>query len=189
MSDTDKILLWTNASGQVRVAIPALPPLPGEPEHVWCERVAFATALQDPDLNGYTYLSGVQRRDLPPRGTHQIPGMELYVKDNGKPEEVYVHWREAWRYISGQGVRLVPAVLRQQCLARLREERNRRLRDSDGPAQFLGEQPSTSGRLAGYRQYRQQLRDLPGTAQADMAGLNFSGIVAYTPPWPVDPEA
>lgn len=181
-------LIFANASGLVRVAIPTEPVLPGEPEAVWLERVAFRLAHANPGMDGWTYRGSVLASALPPRDTVRLPGAPTYPLPNGENEERYLHYRQCWAWQSGQGVRLAPGLLRQQFLQTVREERNRRLLDSDGKRGQL-EDTATSGRVAAFKAYRQQLRDLPAAVTNGLAGLTFSGMLSYTPPWPVDPEA
>ena len=184
-----KRLVFTNTSGAVKVTLPLLPQLPGEPEAVWLERVAFAVTHADPRWEGWTYRGGVEEAALPSRATHLLPGAPTYALPNsqGKVEERYLHDRPCWVWQSG-GVALSAERYGQQLVDLVREERNRRLVESDGKKSQL-EDTGNPVRVNQYRTYRQQLRDLPAAVTSGVAGQPWSGVVAYTPPWPTDPEA
>lgn len=186
-----KRLLFTNLSGAVRITVPLLDRLPQEPESQWLQRTAFAVVQSDPGWDGWTYQGGVEFDDLPSRGTQRLPGAETYPLTIGgrtTTEERYLHFRECWRYVSGQVVNS-PQALQTHYLEKVREERNRRLLESDGKVQMMQDMSAAPQRLVAYRTYRQQLRDLPASVTSGLAGRNFSGMLSYTPSWPSDPEA
>lgn len=96
-------------------------------------------------------------------------------------------FRNCWRAPDGGAVRVVVALARLQILAEVRRERNLRLLLSDGEFTRLLE-IGTDQQRADLRVYRQALRDLPATVQAEVDGLSTPAqLEAYVPVYPTQP--
>lgn len=75
---TTKRILWQRPSGEVLVFTPVEPPLEGEPESAYLDRVALRAFNAVPALADCTRRPNVETTALPPR-----------------------RWRDAWRWLAG----------------------------------------------------------------------------------------
>jgi len=93
------------------------------------------------------------------------------------------HFRMTWRHSSGIiGVDL--PLAREIRLREIRIERDERLVESDKEKNRLDDL-GTPEQIAAHKVYRQQLRDLPVQAEADLAAITTAaGLDQYQPAWP-----
>jgi len=94
-------------------------------------------------------------------------------------------FRNQWRW---DGSKIEPdlPLCREQVMAEVRAERNAKLSDTDGEAVRNQERGQPDQAL---KDYRQALRDLPATVQAQVDALNTAvSLEAYTPTWPTKPK-
>lgn len=157
-----KCILWGRSDGAVFRSIPMEPPLQGEPESMWLDRVALRAQAADPQLADCVRLdrAGVDAADLPTR-----------------------RFRDCWRHAGGVVVVDV-SLARAQVLAEVRRERNARLDASDREKARLDEIGTAEQRTA-LAAYRQKLRDLPAAVTTEVASLDADALAAYAPRWPV----
>lgn len=95
-------------------------------------------------------------------------------------------WRNEWR-ISGGVCGPDVNLCRLKRLSEIRTERDGRIQASDREMMKRLD-VGTSGHIAEYRAYRQQLRDLPAIVFTQMSGLMTpTAISEYVPPWSVEP--
>ena len=126
----------------------------------------------DPTLNNYLGLADIPDVFLRKRSI-TLPGSTLQVS-----------CRNCWRWVAGAIV-VDMTEYRGEYLKTLRLERDSRLDASDKISARL-EDLGTPAQIAAHKAYRQALRDLPATVQADLAGIGTAnGLENYVPPWPV----
>lgn len=132
---------------------------------MYLDRIALETWAATPALRGATRLPNVDRAALPTSR----------------------YFRNCWRW-DGNRVQTDLALAKAQRLAEIREERNRRLAASDGERARLEEIGTPQQRTA-LAQYRQRLRDIPLTVEADFAVwlAPADDLERYQPPWPAPP--
>lgn len=97
-------------------------------------------------------------------------------------------FRNQWRRRKDNGEIEPDVSLAQQTrMLEIRAERDGRLVESDKEKARLDD-IGTPEQIAALKDYRQQLRDLPATAQTDVAAITTpDGLDLYQPPWPVKP--
>lgn len=175
-TQTDMRVVWLRADGGITVTSPARAKMEGESEEYYLDNAAMS-AMRDPRLQGATRLPNMHVSEFPKKD-FRLPG--------DTSEEV-VSLRNCWRWQGGQ-VRTDLGLARQTYVRILRAERARRLKESDGERARL-EEVGTAQQRQALATYRQQLRDLPATVQADLAALTTpDALAAYQPPWPTPPQ-
>ena len=170
----DWCILWAKPSGDIRVTRPnPRQRLPEEPEGQWLDGIALRTQAANPDLADCTRL--------PDCLLHQLPGRRF---------------RNCWRH-DGGAVKPDAALARQQLLAEVREERDRRLTASDGDKHRLDDIGTATQKRA-LADYRQALRDLPAVVENRLSMMTVAELEAYAlgsreefaedhPLWPGNP--
>ena len=116
------------------------------------------------------------------------PTLSNYVGLVDLPEAVWANrrFRLCWRHIGGR-IAVDVSLARTQRLAEIRLDHDQRLEASDKDKARLDD-VGTPEQIAAMKAYRQALRDLPATAQADIAALATpEQLDQYQPPWPVKP--
>lgn len=157
---TTKRILYQRPDGGISIRVAVEPPLPGESEAMYLDRIAI---------------------QAPPAGATRLPDVEAAAMPTSR------RLRNCWRYSSGVVSVHLPSA-RQQRLGEIRAERNARLLESDAEKARLDE-IGTPQQRATLTAYRQQLRDLPAAAAADLAGLTSAAeLEAYQPTWPTPPQ-
>jgi len=148
--------------GSLIVTTAAGVPASGESEAMFLDGVALRALNADPRLATCIRLPNVEPASLPSR-----------------------RFRNHWRLIGGQISPAVP-LCRVERLKEIRAERDVRLDKSDRVKARLDD-VGTAAQIAAYRVYRQALRDLPATVQADLSTLTPDQAEAYQPLWPQEP--
>lgn len=179
------VILWEEPSGHLRFTTTTRRPWPGESEGQFLDRTALDPLTMHPELDP------AWRR--PNLALNRFPKYRRWFRPDGVAEETAlagapeVQARNFLRIAGGFVMVNVP-LLRGEFLRCVRRERNRRLALADSERGRLEDLGSPQQRVA-HAQYRQQLRDLPATVQAQIAGLNTpEELEAYNPPWPVAPS-
>lgn len=166
-----KCIVWANPDGSVRVTVPMMPPLEGESEAMYMDRIALETLSCDVTLRECVRLTDVDESKLP---------IEI------KGEKKRKLFRNCWRVVNGMISVDIP-LARVEVIERVRKERNTRLTDSDTDKHRLDDigTPQQKQALAAYRQ---QLRDLPVSVVEDVEMLaDVDSLDKYTPSWPTKP--
>lgn len=159
-----KRIVWQSPDGSLRITVPVEPPLEGESESAYLDRIALRTLNAVPSLADCVRLPDVDASELPSR-----------------------RFRSCWRPNVRRSVAVDVPLARAQLLAEVRAERNVRLLASDADKQRLDDlgTPQQKQQLAAYRQ---ALRDLPTSVQQDLEALTDStALERYAPTWPAKP--
>lgn len=191
-----KLLVWRNGTG-----LPDLPPdtlrtvvlFDDEDEVVKVQR------YMDRDKTLTEYLGAVELEEVmdsvgseslndhPIPGPHPkrhflLPGAETFPSVGGVGEN-RIPLRSCWRWENGRII-VSTGLLRSEYLKVLRQERDRRLEQSDKEVARLND-VGTPQQLAAMKSHRQKLRDMPITVETALGTLStVADIEAYSPAWP-----
>ncbi len=156
-------IVWQFADNSLAITTPVGQPNPGESETQWLDRLANNLRTALPEYNAATRLANVDHTAIPNR-----------------------RFRTAWRFAGGAvGVSL--AAARALRVAELRDDRDKRLALSDA-LRLKYDDIGTAQQKSDIAAYRQALRDVTTTIQADIAAIStVAGLVAYDAPWPATP--
>lgn len=163
---TTKRIIWELPDGSIVVSVPA----PGgrqqagaADEQAWLERVAARARATLPYLRESTRLPDTEAHELPAG-----------------------RFRDCWRRVEDGTVQVHLPLAREQRMAEIRAERNRRLQDSDGPMARANE-IGTPEDIAALKAMRQALRDVPQAVDLE-AVESAEALEAFEPDWPGEAE-